>query len=182
MKATPKVIIDATFLASLRSFHRQLWQRAGRPQKKDDWFVHRIADLFRYSEQPFWSLPERFHERYPSITSQRDIQCFIGKVLCTLNPKYRGWVLRQLADALEGKSEKKRKSGKADEIEKTRKAWRKAQAKLRGLYKGDNPTWREADTEYFKLTGFHLDRRALKDAGCPVRPDKPGRPKKLPRR
>ena len=71
--------------------------------------------------------------------------------------------MRQIADALEGKSAKKRKSGKGalanpiDEIEKTRKAWRKAKANLKGLYKGDNPTLKEADNEYHKLTGISTD-------------------------
>jgi hypothetical protein len=66
--------------------------------------------------------------------------------------------------------------------QKSREAWRRAKAKLKGLYRGDNPTFKEVAHEYRKLTGWQLDRRALKDADCPVRPDKAGRRKNLPRR
>jgi hypothetical protein len=79
--------------------------------------------------------------------------------------------LCQIADALKGKSAKKRKSGKADDIAKIQEASRRATAKLKGLYKGDPATFREIAAEYRQLTGFALDRRAVKAAGCSLRPE-----------
>jgi hypothetical protein len=159
-----------------------------RPTKHDDWLVHRMAELIRYSNLPFSTLPERFRRNYPDITNTRDIQCFVGKILCSeWNPEYRSWFFRQVADALAGKSGKKRKSGEAekgehvDELEKTRAAWRKAKAKLTGPYRDDNPTFQEVDDEFYQANGWHLHRRALPALGCHCRPDKRGRPKKLPR-
>jgi hypothetical protein len=146
-----------------------------RPPKMDDYFVHRIADLFRYADGLQFS---QFKEPV-IITDKRLIPCGIGERLCDLKPEDRPRILHQVAYALAGKSAKKRKSGKADDIAKIREAWPRAKAKLKGLYRGDNPTFREVYAEYHKLTGFPLDRRALKNAGCPVRPE--SRRKKLPR-
>jgi len=179
-----------------------------RPNKKVNYIVRRIADLFHYYDRLPWSKLKQGKEwklRFPGtrpmlITSKRDIECAIGLVLGELEPKKRPYVLRQLIKVLEGKSDKKRKT-KSDEIALVREAWRgakrrRAKAKLLFLVAvrtvqarlplwalpfllktGDNPTYREADTEFFKDNGYHLDRRALKDADCPVRPGKPGRPK-----
>ena len=147
-----------------------------RPPKGEDYIVQRIADLFHYAdgldfsklkEGDEWEL--RFLGTTPRlITSERDIHCAIGEFLCDVEPNIRPYVLNRLADALR---QKPRKSS-PDDIAKIREAHRSA---------GDNPTWQKVDAEYHKLTGFHLDRRALEDAGCSIRPGKRGRPKKLPR-
>lgn len=128
------------------------------------------------------ALHSRSSKNLFSSPDKRLIPCGIGERLCDLKPEVRPQILRQIADALEGKSARKRKSGKWDDVAKIREAWRRAKAKLKGLYRGDNPTFKEVAHEYRKLTGWQLDRRALKDADCPVRPDKAGRRKNLPRR
>jgi hypothetical protein len=153
-----------------------------RPRKGEDYIVRRIADLFHYADGLDFSKFDEWELRFlgtPSllITSKRDIHCAIGLFLCDgLEPEQRTPFFRQLIKALEGKSDEKRKT-KPDEIALVREAWRKAKA---GLKK--NPTFDEADTVFFKDNGYHLNRRALEDAGCPIRPGKRGRPKKLPRR
>jgi hypothetical protein len=160
-----------------------------RPRKIDDYIVHRIADLFHYTDGLRWSeLKQRdgwiitLADKRFLVTFARDVHCAVGEFLCDLKPKVRPRILRQIADALEGKSARKRKSGKADDIAKIREADRIARAKQRGLYKGDPPTFRQIATEYRQLTGFALDRRAVKDAGCSVRREPKSHRKKLPRR
>jgi hypothetical protein len=153
-----------------------------RPNKKDDYFVRRIADWFRYHDTLPWSKLKQ-GDRWDIIsgdvrfrsTGVGDIHGGIGLALCEVTPEKRPYVLRQLITLLEGKSDKKRKT-KPDEIALVRVAWRRAKAKLTGLYKGDNPTFKKVDAEYYKLTGWHLDRRSLPN-DCPVRPDKRGRKK-----
>jgi hypothetical protein len=149
-----------------------------RPRKGEDYIMQRIADLFRYADGlPFSKLKQgeewelRFLGTKPLlITSKRDIHCAIGLGLCDVEPNLRPYVLNRLADALR---QKPRKSS-PDEIALVREAWRKAKA---GLKK--NPTFKEADAEYHKLTGYHLNRRALRDAGCPIRPGKRGPERKI---
>jgi len=130
-----------------------------RPHKQLEYLVQRVADLFRYAD--------RLTEAHTQI----------GRVLCAVSPADRPYVLNRLADALRLKPRK----SSPDAIALVREACRRARAKLKGLYKDDDPTFKEADAEFFKLTGWQLDRRSIKDAGERVRPDKPGRPKKLPR-
>lgn len=161
-----------------------------RPTKHEDNLIHRIADLFKYADvyndgyvdgeelkqdEPVWI---HLADKRVLMNGVQDVHWAISNLLCDLKPEVRPSVLRRVADALEGKSAKKRKSGKADDIAKIREAWRRAKAKLKGLYKGDNPTRREVE----KIYGEHLDRRSLKNADCPIRPDKRGRRKQLPRR
>jgi hypothetical protein len=131
-----------------------------RPQKIQDWLVQRVADMFRYAH--------RLTEAHTQI----------GRVLCNVPPADRPWFLNRLADALR----KKPRKSSPDAIALVQEACRRARSKLKGLYKDDDPTWKEANAEFFKLTGYKRDRRSIKDAGERVRPDKPGRPKKLPRR
>jgi hypothetical protein len=142
-----------------------------RPHKIDDYLVHRIADLFRYadglqfsqlSKGDVWELT--LADKRVLITDAQDVPRTIGQLLCDLEPEHRPRILRHVADALKGKLARKRKSGKADDIVKIREAHRRAKAKLKGLYRGDNPTFKEVEQEY----GEHLDRRALPN-DCPVR-------------
>jgi hypothetical protein len=169
-----------------------------RPPKYQDHFVHRMAELIQMADGIHENEEVRNAMARGGITfvmadgsrvnidTLDDIAVEVGRVICGdvggvhLKPKYRAQILRQIADALERKFARKRKSGKADDIAKIRAAWRKARAKLKGLYKDDNPTFRQAADEYRQDTGFPLDRRALKDARCPVRPE--AKSKKLPRR
>jgi hypothetical protein len=148
-----------------------------RPRKIDDYIVHRIADLFRYADGPAISKGDTITlaEHRVLITDDKGIPHAIGELLCDLEPEHRPRILHRVADALTGKLARKRKSGKADDIAKIREAWLQAKAKLKGLYKGDNPTKSEVEHEY----GDHLDRRSLPNH-CPLRPDKRGK-KKLPR-
>jgi hypothetical protein len=155
------------------------------PRKIDDYVVRRIADLIRYGHSLQWSQLKDGEaweiisgEVRLVVTGAHDVYSGIGELLCKLRPEKRTYVLRRLINVLEGKFDKKRKT-KPDEIALVRQAWKIAKAKLTGLYRGDDPTFKEADAEYYKLTGWHLDRRALKDAGCPVRPDKRGAKKKI---
>lgn len=173
-----------------------------RPLKIDDYVVHRIAefihiaDAIHDNEEVRSALSRRGIEVVradgevliidgPIETALDETAQAVGRFICGevggkhLKRELRPQILRQLADALERKSARKRKSGKADDIAKIRAAWWKAKTNLKGLYRGDNPTFKEVDSEYYRLTGCHLDRRALKAAGdCPVRPDAKG--KKLP--
>jgi hypothetical protein len=105
-----------------------------------------------------------------------EIAVAVGRFICGdvgrshLKPKYRPQIFRQLAELLEGKLAKR-----PDDIATIRAAWREAKAALKGLCRGDNPTWREVDNKYYKRTGYHLDRRALREVtDCPIRPDKRG--------
>src|SRR5262249_22608082 len=97
-----------------------------------------------------------------------------------LKPKYRPQILRQIADALEQKTATRRKSGKVDDMAKILTAWRIAKAAQKGLYRGDAPTFKEVPHEYYRSTGYNLDRRALKNVRRSVRPE--ARSKKLLRR
>jgi hypothetical protein len=157
-----------------------------RPRKIDDYLVRRLVDLFHYADSPSFLSQVKagdtitLAEERVVISGPRDIPWGIGQTLCDLRPEKRTYVLRLLINVLEGKKEKERKTP-PDEIALVRIAWRKAKAKLKGLYRGDNPTFKEADTEFYRDNRWHLDRRALKDAGCPIRPDKRGVKKKLPR-
>lgn len=169
-----------------------------RPPKSQDYFVHRIAELIQMAD----GIHENEEVRNAlargritfamadggrvNIDTLDEIAVEIGRVICGdvggshLKPKYRPQILRQLADALERKSGRKRKSRKADDIAKIRTAWRTAKAAQKGLFRGDDPTFRKVAEVYCRLTGYKLDRRALKKAGCSVRPE--AKSKKLPRR
>ena len=153
-----------------------------RPRKGQDYVVHRVADLVRYGK----GLPSSQFKQGDSITladktvrisDLEDVPWAIGKLLCNLKFEYLPQVLRQVANALERKPVRK---GRPDDIAKIRIACQKAKAELKGLYRGDDPTFKEVAEQYHKLTGLQLDRRALKDAGCSVRPE--SKSKKLPRR
>jgi hypothetical protein len=155
-----------------------------RPPKSEDYVVYRITDLFQYSDGLPWSTLRRgdlweltLADQRVVIGGERDIHLAIGELLCKLKPEYRPHVLRQIANALERKPGKLRKSGKFDDIAKIRLSWRKAKIDQKGLYRGDNPTFKQVATHYHNLTGLQLDRRALKDAGCPVRSE--GKSKRL---
>jgi len=168
-------------------------QRGGRPRKIQDDLVHRItefiqmADGINENEEVQNAMAHGGIRLIMADGSRVDIDTLdeiareVGRFICGdlggvhLDPKYRPQILRQIADALERKSARKRKSGKSDDIAKIRAAWRKAKAALTGLYRGDNPTFAEVDEIYRRDNpGQHLDRRALKQVGCPVRPDRRG--------
>jgi hypothetical protein len=169
-----------------------------RPPKSQDYFVHRIAELLQMADEMHENEEVRNAMAQGGITlvmadgsrveinTVDEIAVAVGRIICGdvgdshLRRNYRAQLLRQLADALERKSAKKRKSGKADDIAKIRTAWRTAKAAQKGLYRGDDPTFREVVEEYYKLTGYNLDRRALKNASRSVRPQ--SKSKKLPRR
>jgi hypothetical protein len=111
-----------------------------RPPKWQDHFVHRVAE--------FIQLADGFHKNENlraafaqggitlvmadgtrvNLDSLDEIAVQVGRVICGdvggrhLKPKLRPQVLRQLADALERKSGRKRKSGKVDDIAKIRAA------------------------------------------------------------
>ncbi len=168
-------------------------QRGGRPPKIQDHLVHRIVELIQMADgilenEKVQNAMARGGIRlimadgtHVDIDRLDEIALGVGRFICGglggvhLQPKYRPQLLRQIADALEGKSARKRKSGKSDDIAKIQAAWRKAKAALTGLYRGENPTFAEVDEIYLRDNpGQHLDRRALKQAGCPVRPDRRG--------
>ena len=169
-----------------------------RPPKSQDHFVHRIAELIQMADGMQESAKVRDAMARGGISfimadgseikinALDEIAVAVGRILCGdvggshLRANYRPQILRQIADALERKSARKRKSGKADDIAKIRTAWRTAKASQKGLYRGDNPTFREVAAEYHQLTRNYLDRRAVRNAGCSVRPE--ARSKKLPRR
>jgi hypothetical protein len=131
-----------------------------RPPKFQDYVVHRIAELIQMADGIHENEEARnamargritfvtADESRVNIDRPDEIAQEVGRFICGdvggkhLKPKYRPQILRQIADALERKSARKRKSGKADEIAKIRAAWRKAKAELKGLYRGDNPTFR----------------------------------------
>jgi len=177
---------------------RERYYAGGRPPKSQDYFVHRIAELIQMADGIHENREVRNAMARGGITfvmadgsrvnidTLDDIAVWIGRVICGdvggshLRPKYRAQLLRQVADALERKSSRKRKSGKADDIAKIRTAWLTAKAAQKGLYRGDDPMFREVAEEYYRLTGYNLDRRALKNAGRSVRPE--AKSKKLARR
>jgi hypothetical protein len=166
---------------------RKRYYAGGRPRKIDDYVVHRIAELIQMADGIHENKEVRkamarggitFHMADGSrtnIDTVDEIAVWVGRIICGdvggshLKPEYRPQILRQLADALERKSARKRKSGKADDVAKIRTAWLKAKAKQKGLYRGEDPTFREVAEEYLRLTGYNLDRRALKNAGRSVR-------------
>jgi hypothetical protein len=169
-----------------------------RPPKSQDWAVHRFAELIQLADGIHENEEVRkaiasgglvfvmADERRLIIRTLDEIALLVGRFICGdlgghhLKPKYRPQILRQIADALERKSARKRKSGKADDIGKIRSAWCTAEVAQKGLFRGDDPTFREVAEAYHTLTGYNLDRRALKNAGCSVRRE--AKPKKLPRR
>jgi hypothetical protein len=162
-----------------------------RPRKSQDYAVHRIAELIKTADG-IHENPEAQKAisrggitlvmadgKEVDVRTVDEIAVAVGRFICGdvgkshLKPEYRPQILRQVADALEGKLARKRKSGKADDDASIRAAWREAKADLKGLYKDDNPTFAEVDRKYHNRTGWYLDRRALpKD--CPTRPDKRG--------
>jgi hypothetical protein len=169
-----------------------------RPKKVDNYVVHRIAELIHIADAI------HDNEEVRSAIAQGGIEVemadgkfliidgpievavegiakAVGRFVCGdvggqhLKPEVRTYVLRRLINALERKFAKERKTP-PDEIALVRVAWLIAKAKLKG---DDYPTFKEADDEYYRLTGWHLDRRALKDADRPVRPDKRGVKRKI---
>jgi hypothetical protein len=149
------------------------FRKGGRPRASEDYLVHRIAELFQYVDGlPFSQLEQGAviemgnGSRFP-VTNEKHLSSTIGELLCGFTPEARPYVLRQIANALEKKRGKSRKTP-PDERARIQRAWREAKAKH-----GDNPTFSDVNHEY---RGWHLDRRALQDAGCHVRPDKRGRP------
>jgi hypothetical protein len=168
-----------------------------RPPKSQDYLVHRIAELIQmadgiHEDEEVWNAMAQGRITFVmadgtriNIDTPDDIPVVVGRFICGdlggfhLDPTYRPQILNQLADVLKGKTSRKRKSGKADDIAKIRTAWQTAKAAQKGLYRDDDPTFREVAGEYYKLTGYCLDRRALKNAGCSVRAE--AKSKKLPR-
>lgn len=130
-----------------------------RPTKSQDYFVHRLADLILVADAMRESGELQNAVAKGGISLQMpdgmcvdvdnvdEIAIWIGRTLFgdldgqQLKPEHRPQILRQIADALERKSGRKRKSGKADELVKMRMAWLTAKAEQSGLYRGDDPTF-----------------------------------------
>jgi len=158
---------------------RKSWRKGGRPTSGEGYVVHRIAELIRVADairdNQKWQRDGvtlvMADGRAVNINSLDEIVVGVGRFFCRLNPEYRPYVLRLLANVLEGEAPV------PDDLAKIRAAWREAKAELKGLYKGDDPTFAEVGRKYHKRHGCRLDRRALsalRKAGCPCRPDKLG--------
>jgi hypothetical protein len=154
-----------------------------RPPKSQDYVVHRIAELIEIADamqedEEVRNAMSRGRITFVmadgkcvDINGLDEIAAWVGRLICGdvggvhLDAKYRPQLLRQIADALERKSGKKRKSGKVDDIAKIRVSWLKAKAEQKGLFRGENPTFKEVAQQYYNLTRLPLDRRSLKAAG-----------------
>jgi hypothetical protein len=154
-----------------------------RPRKIDDSFVHRIAGLIRAAD----TIQRQIEEVLSAIAQagikvekadakfligdlvniRRLIHEAVGRFICGevgrkhLTPEKRTYLLRRLINAQEGN--KKRKTP-PDEISLVRRSVAKARAKLTDFNRGDDPTFKEADAQFYEDNGWHLDRRAIKDA------------------
>jgi hypothetical protein len=152
-----------------------------RPQKTQDYVVHRIAEAIHIADFLRGNEKEREDARRNGIEvivgggkrvivrTREELAYGIGQFILRLKTRVRPKVLSHLVEVLEGNSPR-------DKIAKARDAYRSAQAEYAPAK--IKPTFKEVALKH----PGHLDRRVLKDEGdCPVRPDKRRINKKLPR-
>jgi hypothetical protein len=154
-------------------------QIGGRPQKTQDYVVHRLANIIHIADALHENKKLREEAELNGIEvflggmnrplivrTQDELAWGLGQFILRLKKRVRAQVLRHLVKVLEGKSPR-------DKIAKARDAYCSAQAEYAPAE--IKPTFVEAAQKH----SGHLDRRTLKDDGLEVRRER--RPKKLPR-